>query len=724
MKATFETLEWTMLEQIPSVEFIHDMIVESAKLNWECCKYSAHIIAQEEAFAGELSTSFNLNVKEPHADFMNNDNYQWKKLSYIVRYLRSSTQLLAKVLYSSENLSQASINSVMANLLDTDNQKILILAEVARMSYQSIQSISFQQQQNTPPPPPPLLRKLLISIVRSSTSQQYVRQLFHEILLQLYRNVDRSHDKQPTSFATQTSGKGVEQTQQRMLRALLSNKLNLPPLLQATCCILNDAGFDASNFLYGDLICGSLRDTLFLPFIKVIDCTDHIYKNDMISGAKNLKEHLTKVAFVLERVFEVTHLDLNSSMPREYDFKNIDHLLEISEVYSHRYGPRLSEHITIILKSATVSFRKLAMKMNRGTGIVSIGKRGVSIKECDLMELCDALANSKLIAVGSDFEKTLLSLLSKWHGENRNTNCANNNNRTILCIPIININNNQNILQWGEIVSLNDYGLNMTWGDCARFLSALRQLFVQYYELVKTSRISFLSNDQMKQAKTIENETRNKYKLFSENLGELIHTVQQDILKSKKMHTLLLQQSSGMLLRNRSSTNLDDGLLPLYRAKLKPEDSIFVPVERESTVFLESAGVKDHKKHGDPLNVRSTKYIRGSSMNDKLRIQDRPHGWRSPVARTRMKKYSEAKEETLMKECSFKPELSIQRAAVASLLKFKEKANSLEVTHKKRPKWNNSRVLSEKDLTKRLDKAVEIAKKESGIVPEVYLSLN
>jgi hypothetical protein len=101
MKATFETLEWTMLEQIPSVEFIHDMIVESAKLNWECCKYSAHIIAQEEAFAGELSTSFNLNVKEPHADFMNNDNYQRKKLSYIVRYLRSSTQLLAKVLYSS-----------------------------------------------------------------------------------------------------------------------------------------------------------------------------------------------------------------------------------------------------------------------------------------------------------------------------------------------------------------------------------------------------------------------------------------------------------------------------------------------------------------------------------------------------------------------------------------------------------------------------------------------
>ena len=207
--------------------------------------------------------------------------------------------------------------------------------------------------------------------------------------------------------------------------------------------------------------------------------------------------------------------------------------------------------------------------------------------------------------------------------------------------------------------------------------------------------------------------------------------------------TTVPPQSSGMLLRQRLSTTLDDGLLPLYRPLLIPTDSVMMPVERENTIYLDSAGARHHTKHGNH-SVRAIKYIRGSAMNDGLRIRDRPHGWRSPVARTRMQKCREAKERKLMNECTFQPELEVQRAAVAHLLRFKEKKNSVDVAHVARPKWNRTtirRLKTAYDVCDNIDRRwvdaenlvkqqmVGMRERRQGAgaledVPELYLSLH
>jgi hypothetical protein len=266
------------------------------------------------------------------------------------------------------------------------------------------------------------------------------------------------------------------------------------------------------------------------------------------------------------------------------------------------------------------------------------------------------------------------------------------------------------------MVLLQDFGLAIEWGDAARLLSRLRTIHALSSELIATSHQIFFSDAQLRQSNNLNQEMCEATATY-ERLGRIIDHLKQEARNQRALHALLCSQSSGKLLRERSTNNLDDGLIPLYRPLLNKADSILERLELEETVYLENEGARHHKKHGDPLNARRQKYIRGGAINDRLRIQDRPHHWRSPVARTRMQLYADAQEKSEREKCTFKPNLNEQRAA--DFFKWQERSESVPVDHAERPAWNNSLALTGKDPSLRTGR---MTKKEQ--VPEVFLSLH
>ena len=717
---TLNQLEWNSLE-VPSVESIHQLAVTTAELKWECCLYTGHLIAQEESLLGETSKSYNKNVHVPSINSPENNDW-WQQRAVTIQLFRASPQLVARSLISHTIVSETLVSALMYQVMDTDEQRTLLLAETAKIS---------KKQHPQHWPPPPMLAQMLTAIAQSRESQQYLRSLFDENLRQMYRNIDRSSDKQPSSSAAAKRGGfvAVEQTQHRCIRAILNfTHVPLPPLVQAAICILSDMGYDASNFFFGTLICDSLRETLFLPFIKVVGCAEKLYSNDTNNGCANMKAHLHQVSLVLERVFGVTdtYLDKNisSGVTDTYLDKNIssnsekfDKLEALAEKYSHKFGPQLTEYWVTVSEEAAASFREFAhdSRWHRTHSVESVS-RCVCIKECDLIELCSSTVTSSSLDARS--LQTMLSVLN----ESRNLT-----NRRVLCIPLM---SRYLTMKWSEMVYLQDFGLEVEWGDAARLLSRVQTMHAMSSELIATSHHTFFSEAQLVQIVSLNQEMCESTVTY-ERLRRIIDHLDQEVRKQRVRSTLLCSQSSGMMLRECSTNNLDDGLIPLYRPLLNKGDSILEPLELESTIFLENAGSRHHKKEGDPLNARRQKYIRGGAINDRLRIQDRPHQWRSPVARTRMQLYADAQEKSIKQNCTFQPNLNVQRRAVADLLKFEERIDSVPVDHAERPAWNSSLTLEGKDLSLRWTNAERhhmkrrTAKKEQvPTVPEVFLSFN
>ena len=694
LRSTAEGLEFSTIEQLPSIESLHKMVVACADLKWSNCLYSAHIIVQEEAKQGEFSPSYNRWVQVPQVDPQNEHITWWESRSQLVHFMQQSIPILAHVLVSQQQsiLSVTLLDAIVYQVLTTVEQRELLLAEVCKRC---------QKQYPQYPSPPLILQRLLKVIVHSSTSQQYVRNLFRTILQQIYKNVDRSRDKQPTSRASRQTGCEVEQTQRRILRAILNSTLELPPLVQAACCILSDAGYDASNFFLGKLICGSLSDTLFLPYITVVTCGERHHTNDMTSGAQNVRVHLRQVAFVLERVFGVTNGVTNlEESSEEFGTANTLSLVLLANKYGFTYGPRIFKYVNQLLDGSALAFRDHVhrFRLNYFRPVM----RGLFIREQDLMDLCHIFLYSKYDLVG-DKKQSLRSIISS---------SGKHPSRTVLVIPIIS-GGNISTMNWREMVKLDDFDLyNISWGDAARKLNRIHERLAQSSHLAAISQRQYLSDAELQQAKDLSQEMQAADE-FLQHVGEIIHHVYEETARHNDLRLLLEQQSSGMLLRHLSTNTVDDGLLPLYRPLRNSTDSIFSPKEHEDDLYLDSAGARHHTKHGDPLNVRSQKYIRGVHMNDRLRVEDRPHGWKSPVARIRIKKIEQVNNRKLQKECSFAPNLTVQRAAVANLLKFKEKAGSVEVSHAERPQWNTSRVLGT-DLSARFVKAETNASEADG----------
>ena len=680
-------LEFPTVESVPTIESIHRLTVASAELKWSNAVYSAHTIVQEEAYQDEPSTSYNRNVEIPTADASNEQIDRWQTRSNAIQCIRKSILGLAHVLVSNNTSTSTSVSdticdTIMYQILNSIEERELLVAEVCRLS---------RKQYSSHQTPPPALQQILNSIARSSTSQQYTRALFDDSIRQMYINIDRSKDKQPTSKGIRSEGKAVEQSQLRILRAILSNTLELPPLIQATCCILQDANYDASNFLFGTLICNSIRVTLFLPYIQVVPCVAKTHYNDTITGAQTIKDHLSQVAFVLERVFGVSNLPDIYTCPLVN--QNRHELMALSEIYAHKFGPKIYDFTTQLLSSVAGAFREQFDPFE-----LSSVSRGVHIREQDLLLLCQAVVKSN----SASFPNKGLFL------EIIEDSLKSNNPKKLLVVPIVSHGKVDLIhsMNWKEIVELQDFELpelDMSWGDAARKLTHLKYTLAQAFHLIQRSQISYLSDEELLKVKSIGQEL-NGLNIFSQRINEIRHQMQKEMIEQNKRYVLLQQQSSGMLLRHLSSNNLDDGLLPLYRPLLNTTDSILAPEELEEDIYLNSAGASHHARHGDPLNVRSQKYIRGIAINDRIKIQDRPHGWCSPVKRTRMKSYAEQKEIKLMSECTFKPNLNVQRAVIKDLMKFKEKAESVAVDHGARPQWNHicmhtpvSRVVEERD---------------------------
>ena len=661
LTTALHTLAWTTDEQVPTIESIHELVVTSAELEWSASICSAHIIAQEEALPNELSASYNQHVKVPDVDFSDTEKNNWAMLANTIRCLRSSTQILAEVLMSpsGDKVSPSLIHSIMYQMLQTDDQRELLLAEVCRLTRKQTATTAAAPSPTPLPLPPPTstLTKLLTAVARSPTSQHYVRHLFQAVLTQMYKNIDQSIDKKPTSRATQQSGTGVEQTVHRLLHAILSSSHPLPSLLCSACCILSDAGFDASDFLLGSLICDSIRETLYLPFVSMVHCVEtKKYTNDAVSGAQNTKEHLHQVAFVLERVFSVTPSTTNTNMEPNSVAVNFS----VANI-AHQFGPPIADYVQYMLYNAALTFKEHATHTRV---YENQPKCGVHIRESDLLELCTAFVSSNVIQSNAEYEQLL---------ETMRHNLLQHHSRNILCIPMVSADLN---MQWGEMVSLKDLEVKLTWSNAAQQLSRLKYVMQQCHHLIAVSKgNNYLTDVQLTHIQEMGIELVQNFEVFCESFSSTIQHVHKRIVTHRHMHVLLQKQSSGMLLRQRSSTNLDDGLLPMYRL-LKPTDHT-LPTERESTVYLASAGV-ECSTDGDPLNVRRTKYLRGAAMNDCLHIEDRPHSWRSPVARTRMRSIVEANEHTIMKECTFQPNLKRHVA---------EKGTFIE-----RPAWNQTQI--------------------------------
>ena len=343
---TLNQLEWDSLE-VPSVESIHQLAVTTAELKWECCLYTGHLIAQEESLPEETSKSYNKNVHVPSINSPENNDW-WRQRGVTIQLFRASPQLVARSLISHTIVSETLVSALMYQVMDTDEQRTLLLAETAKSS---------KKQHPQHWSPPPMLAQMLTAIAQSRESQQYLRSLFDENLRQMYRNIDQSYDKLPFSSAKRGGFVAVEQTQHRCIRAILKfTHVPLPPLVKAAICILSDMGYDASNFFFGTLICTSLRETLFLPFIKIVACAEKLYSNDTNNGCANMKAHLHQVSFVLERVFGVTDMDKNISCSSE----NIDKLQALAEKYSHKFGPQLTEYWVTVSEEAAASFREFA----------------------------------------------------------------------------------------------------------------------------------------------------------------------------------------------------------------------------------------------------------------------------------------------------------------------------------------------------------------------------